>query len=82
MDGIAWLLLAFIVSASGVLAMVVVGPRRWRAEIEKSSHCPNCRTPTSPRQVSWFRSECPHCGARMRKRRGDGSVKDWRCRPT
>jgi hypothetical protein len=74
MDGSIWLFLVLSVVA---LCIVLAGLRPRPAEIEKSRHCPHCETPVSPRRVPIFESlifrgawMCPHCGARVYKRRG------------
>jgi DNA-directed RNA polymerase subunit RPC12/RpoP len=81
MDGMVWLYLAQIV-AFAVLAVVVVGLRRWPSVAKKSSHCTHCQTPMSMRRVSLLRSlvllgewVCPHCGNRIKSsKRGTGTA--------
>jgi hypothetical protein len=72
MDGIIWLFLALILALVS-LGVVLAGIRRRPPKI-KLDHCSSCRTPISPRRVSFFRSHmllgewlCPHCGTRMNK---------------
>jgi hypothetical protein len=48
MDGIIWLFIAKVM-ALVVLGVVIVGLRRGRFAVQKSSHCPNCQSPMSMR---------------------------------
>jgi ribosomal protein L37AE/L43A len=77
MDGIIWLFIAKVM-ALVVLGVVIVGLRRGRFAVQKSSHCPNCQSPMSMRRVSILRSftlmggwVCPHCGTKLHRRRAN-----------